>query len=766
MDNETWQLLLVEDDEDDYFIVRKMLAEAHPGQVMLRWATNNADGLQALQAGPCDAILVDYDLGAETGDQFIREAIATGCECPILVLTGRGNYDIDMKSMHSGAADYLNKAELNANFLERSIRYAIERKRTEFALARSNAALHMAERRVRDILNGITDCYFLLDRGWCFLDINENALKYLEKQGEELQGQNIWDVFPLPRDQEAHEKFQGVIAAGQPAHFEMKFFSVSRWADVHAYPVEEGIAVYYSDITKRKQSEQNTRFLADLGETLINLDDPDRMIYSSLDAVGRYLDVERCFLEEVSQDEQTTFLIAAYDTGIPGIDGLHDKADFLHALFSLRQDSRAWIVRDTAADTRAAAFFESLFQPLEIGAYFSVPRVLDGQWAGALTVTSRSSRQWQDDEIILLRQASDLVWLAVGNARLLQNLKITQARFDTALKNSEISVYTTDQSLRYTWLYRPMPPYLTPEVIGKRDDELPEAVHLLELVQLKQQVLDSRSAIHKEIQLCIDETFYLDLTIEPYEGPEGEVIGTIVSCVNTTRYHQMEEQIQTSIAQVALQRRIMESREEERKQISRDLHDGPIQNTIGLLFKVQSALDTAREVEQLQILKEIQTEGQKLVGELRELCNQLRPPLLAQLGLGKAIRSYLEEFQGKHPELTLRVDLCDDRLVVPEAARLALYRVLQEGLNNVLRHSYATEISVSLKLVDQSAVLTILDNGEGIKTPVDWRVLPSQGHLGLVGMKERVEALNGRLDILSDGKGTQIRAVVPYLGVE
>ena len=130
------ELLLIEDDEDDYFLTREMLLEAKGQRYCLDWAASYQEACSYLSSKSYDAVLVDFDLGAKNGIQLIQESISSGIEAPFIMVTGRGSYEKDVEAMQAGASDYLTKEELSAPLLERSIRYAIERSRIEEELER------------------------------------------------------------------------------------------------------------------------------------------------------------------------------------------------------------------------------------------------------------------------------------------------------------------------------------------------------------------------------------------------------------------------------------------------------------------------------------------------------------------------------------------------------------------------------------------------------------------------------------------------------
>src|SRR4051794_25176658 len=142
------RVLLVEDDEDDYLLTRDLLEEAGEARFHLEWEADYEAALEAMGACRHDVYLVDYRLGGRDGLELLREALARGCTAPLILLTGQGDRDVDIAATRAGATDYLIKGTIDAERLERSIRYALERKRTEEDLrrARADLELRVAER--------------------------------------------------------------------------------------------------------------------------------------------------------------------------------------------------------------------------------------------------------------------------------------------------------------------------------------------------------------------------------------------------------------------------------------------------------------------------------------------------------------------------------------------------------------------------------------------------------------------------------------------
>lgn len=144
MQNRQWRILLVEDDEEDYLLAKDMLLQVRGRKYLLDWASTYEAGKQAILSKAYDAILMDYELGAQTGLDLTREVTTRGCRAPIILMTGRGNYEIDMQAMQSGVADYLAKSEATPTSLERTIRYAILQKQTEEMLLAAKQELEEA----------------------------------------------------------------------------------------------------------------------------------------------------------------------------------------------------------------------------------------------------------------------------------------------------------------------------------------------------------------------------------------------------------------------------------------------------------------------------------------------------------------------------------------------------------------------------------------------------------------------------------------------
>jgi PAS domain S-box-containing protein len=221
-----------------------------------------------------------------------------------------------------------------------------------------------------------------------------------------------------------------------------------------------------------------------------------------------------------------------------------------------------------------------------------------------------------------------------------------------------------------------------------------------------------------------------------------------------------QKEIETELTE--LQQRLMQGREMERLRLAQELHDGPLQEVIGVTYQIQGLEDMILENPVREQLQAIHIALNKLSRSLRTICGELRPPALAPFGLEKTIRSHADQFQADHPELTVQSDLDHDGQALSEQVRIVLFRIYQEALNNIVRHAQASTVQIRFKLEDEQAILEIQDDGKGFELPNRWIKLARTGHLGIVGAMERAKEVGGNLEITtSPGRGATIRAVVP-----
>jgi signal transduction histidine kinase len=212
-----------------------------------------------------------------------------------------------------------------------------------------------------------------------------------------------------------------------------------------------------------------------------------------------------------------------------------------------------------------------------------------------------------------------------------------------------------------------------------------------------------------------------------------------------------------------LTRQIISAQEEERKKISRDLHDEVVQTLVGINVEL-SALGKGTSIG-LRALKAKIARTQRLVensvNAVHQFARELRPAVLDDLGLIPALHAFSKSLAARK-KIDIQMTAFDGVEALGDAKRIVLFRVAQEALTNVARHAQATQVRMSITEVSGAIRMEISDNGKSFHVG---KILHAKNpkRLGLIGMKERIEMVGGCLTIESaPGKGTTVRAEIPF----
>lgn len=199
---------------------------------------------------------------------------------------------------------------------------------------------------------------------------------------------------------------------------------------------------------------------------------------------------------------------------------------------------------------------------------------------------------------------------------------------------------------------------------------------------------------------------------------------------------------------------LVTAREEERRRIRRDLHDGLGPQLATLSLKVDAARNQLGQnpAATEQLLRELKGEIQHAISDIRRLVNELRPAALDQLGLVSALQEHIARQNGS---LSITLVAPEALPPLPAAIEVAAYRIALEAITNTIRHAHATQCHVTLKY-DHDFQLEVWDNGQGLPTAVS-------GGIGLASMRERTAELGGIFTIHHSAAGTRITAVLPLV---
>jgi signal transduction histidine kinase/HAMP domain-containing protein len=246
---------------------------------------------------------------------------------------------------------------------------------------------------------------------------------------------------------------------------------------------------------------------------------------------------------------------------------------------------------------------------------------------------------------------------------------------------------------------------------------------------------------------------WLHFTAAPIKDSQGRLIGAVETLQDITETKNAEKQIKS------LSKQIIDIQEREREFLSREIHDniGQLLSALKMALsrtykKIPGELSTIKEQ-----LREISNLVNKTIKEMRALSHALHPPLIEDLGIASALEELCQDFKS-YSEINITWDIKQIKKPLTSITKITIYRLFQEGLNNIVKHSRATKAHLTLTLSGSTINAVIEDNGVGFL--VDKVLSPLQTKsLGLISMRERVALIGGELKIVSNpGKGTKLIA--------
>ncbi len=249
------RILLIDDDEDDFFLTKELFEEMPGFNAIVEWSPTIEGGIQSLKDRSHEVYFVDYLLGIQTGIDFLRSAWQLGNTNPIIMLTGKGDHHIDKMAMELGASDYLVKSELDVEKLERALRYAVDR-------YEARKQLEASESKYRNVFERTRDMIFIADINGTVTDSNESAFRVLGYTREEITGQKLQNLI---QDDASRDIFVDKLNSKSELHdFEQVFISKSGKRKICllslSFQGDEINPTFFGvmhDITKRRKAEQD-----------------------------------------------------------------------------------------------------------------------------------------------------------------------------------------------------------------------------------------------------------------------------------------------------------------------------------------------------------------------------------------------------------------------------------------------------------------------------------------------------------------------------
>ncbi|MDQ5826880.1 MAG: PAS domain S-box protein [Chloroflexota bacterium] len=599
------------------------------------------------------------------------------------------------------------------------LRDVTERKRAEEALRESN-------RRIVRILESITDAFFALDREWRFTYLNGQAEHVLQRTREELLGSNMWNEFPEAVNSTLYEKYHEAVATGNSVHFEEFYAPLNTWVEVHAYPSEGGLSVYFQDITERKRAQEELR---ESQEALRKSEEFHRFAVEA-GRIGTWdldLQTEECLISPKMADlmgfspDQTTVPDAQWRE-------------------SIVPDDRTLMASALAASIESDAPFDLEFR---IALKDGTERWLYSRGGVTRDASGKALRVHGASIDVTERRAAE------------EALRESEATLNSILNSLAEGVLVADAQGRVVFVNS-----AARTILGVTDeeplDELPDPWEGFNLPEAVAHCTNNGEGIEAGVRY--GETF-LRVKLECLAGSEQSRGEVLVVIQDLSAGHQLEANQQRFLANAAHQLRT------------------PIMAIVGAAELLATGEDADPAIKR-RLLNHIFSEGrrmQRLSDTLLRLSRigwDRREPELEIVGLREAGQRVAELMEPLAESAGLRI------LVEGEDTRVHadsewLQEVLLVLLSNAIKHSSR---GGDIKVRIRSGVITVKDEGTGI-SPAD---LPhiferfyrgrgsSEGFgLGLSICKELTERMGGAISIRSrEGVGTTVEIKLPEASVE
>ena len=431
------------------------------------------------------------------------------------------------------------------------------------------------------------------------------------------------------------------------------------------------------------------------------------------------------------------------------------------------------------SSNRAPGFVDTI-RLLGLKSYICCPIAARGRILGALTlVSAESGRRYDEKDLRIAEEIARRAGIALDNATLYESAQQQLAereRVERALRESEERLQSAMDAARMgAWQWE----IQTGQVIWSSTlerihcrrpgsfqgtfESVLEDFHPDDIAGFQQTVadaLENRRDLHVEYRIVTPEGPIRFLEAHgKLELAAGQPLRLRGTCMDITARKMAEQASRDAASSRALAAGLLRGQEEERRRLARELHDDFTQQVAVLTIEVDRLKEQLAAVPHSQGgLDRIRERLLQVSDGMRRLSHQLHPPLLEYLGLGGAVRAEcdtMKEAQGIQVDFLASPDLPDD---IPRDISLALYRVVQEALQNISKHANTSRATLSLEYFSSEIRLRIQDQGAGFNPD---EVRAAQG-LGLISMQERVRALGGTFEVQSrPGAGTALTVIVP-----
>ncbi|HUR11944.1 MAG TPA: PAS domain S-box protein [Flavitalea sp.] len=725
-------------------------------------------------------IATGTNLYKEDGTVFSMEeqpstiTLSTGTAVKNVVMgVERSNHSVKWISINTEPI-YYNKDRNKPDAIVASVVDITEQKKAQNELMVREKQLREYSERISSILDSITDGFIAVDNELKVLLWNHVFEKATGKTSEEVTGKKFTEIFPDVVHNKFYELSLQALHDRKPFQFEAYSQSFDLWFESSAYPSSQGLFIYFRDITERKTQENilalekdvleiNTQPLASLKNTVDYFLEGLEKIFPGMLCSVLALDEEAKKIRHLSAPS----LPITFARDVDGLDIGPNAGSCGTAMYS----KRVVICSDIENDPLWVNM-KSVFLPVGIRASWAFP-ITDTQGNVIATISSYYKTPKSPDEKALqvLHRVSKLLGIIIVNKQSEERVRVSNERYLLISKASNGAIWDWEiQTDRLYWgegfntLFGYHQGYIENSINFWK-----EKIHPDDREQVWKSISGffnegSKTTWSAEYRFCkADGSFVLvhDQGFLIY-NQEGKIHRMVGSMQDITEKKEMENQLlkQQLNKQQLVAQAVVDAQEKERADIGKELHD----NVNQILSTARLYLDLARsdEGERLNLIKRSTENIYNAINEIRNISRSLVPGSIGDLGIIASISDLVESIMATKKLHVEFYHVGEVDALLDEKQKLMLFRIIQEQVNNVLKHANARNLVIELVVDDDAIELIISDNGIGF----DPDSVKNKKGVGLYNITSRAELFNGKVNIVTaPGNGCKLNINVPLLNL-
>jgi len=515
-----------------------------------------------------------------------------------------------------------------------------------------------------------------------------------------------------------------------------------------------------------KENEERLAALHQITSTVSKSLELSQVLSSAINNITDVMQVEIALVFLL--DEESSQLILAAHRGV--------SAEFVQSMGKLEPGEG---FNSRVAETGEPLYIEDASQDPELSqivvreegirSQLIVPLKSKGKVTGTLCVAARTQRPVLPEELGLVTAIGNQIGVAVDNAHLYQQqqevaekLRVSKERYRELFENAPDAIWLHDLQgniiAANNSLVR-LTGYAQEELSCIKADDLIAGGCIDNVKGIEGQFLKGETMGHLSEAMLVKKD-KSDVSIQLSTNPvfsNGQIVGFQHIARDITEQKRMQDNLRFYLHQVT------RAQEDERKRISHELHDETIQALVVLSRRLDTLASSDKELpEDSRLhLEELRQQTNNIIQEVRRLSQGLRPAALDRLGL-LATLQWLAADLADYSGIATKVNVVGDERRLPEEVELVLFRITQEAMRNVWRHSQATRAEIMVEFNETKIRVSVSDNGKGFSLPKTISDLARDGKLGLAGMQERAQLLGGTVTVKSEpDKGSSISVELP-----